>query len=551
MQSVILLLSAVLFISGCGGSDDNQGQNFSLVVNNGTGSGQYLPGKPVPIVAEEPETGKEFDQWTGDSDLLADKTKAATTLTMPQRDAQVTATFREINLGDPVALDIDAATEYQTIDGFGFFGAQDVWWGSAGNMWSDAWGEKVISDLGITIFRNEYYPPSTATDTQDADWNKQKPVVEGLKAKADKYGVDLKFIFTVWSPPADLKWQSTFSWPGDENATRNEGPVSTKNGGTLNPNKYTEYANWLKDGIALYEDLGINLYALSLQNELMFTQTFNSCTYTFDWYNQMVKDVVPKIKATYPDVKIYGSEHMLDMEGSDINWPYFYHAHLKADADAASKIDILAVHGYSDGIAPSSGSGLVERWTNHREQFSAPMNKTVWMTETSGYGEAWLTSGSTPGALSLAQDIHAGLFYGDMSAWVWWQGSQAGEIGTFNLMNGTTAAGKKYYVSKQFYRYIRPGAVRIKATSADPEVFITAFRHAVKGTYTVVVINSGTTNKLIYLDGAGLPDSYSMYRTNEGSENCTLIGTVEKGSANGFVIPAKSVITLQAGGDEL
>ena len=184
-------------------------------------------------------------------------------------------------------------------------------------MWNDTWGEKVISDLGITIWRNEWFPPSIPGAAQDANWEKQKPVVLGLKAAADKYGVSLKNIVTIWSPPSDLKWQCNFTWAGDVKATRNEVSVSTKNGGTLNPNKYYEYADWLKTCIQSYKDEGISLYALSLQNELMFRQTFNSCMYTSSWYCDLLNNVVPKIKSSYPEVKIFVAENMLEMEGKD------------------------------------------------------------------------------------------------------------------------------------------------------------------------------------------------------------------------------------------
>ena len=204
-------------------------------------------------------------------------------------------------------ITIDKSIKYQTIEGFGFFGAADVWWGNEGSMWNDAWGEKVISDLGITMWRNEIIPPSTPEVNQDADWGKQKPVVQGLKAKADKYNVKLKFIATVWSPPAELKWLCNFTWAGDENATRNAGVVTTKNGGTLNPNKYAEYADWLKSNIQNYKDAGIDLFALSLQNELMFSEPYNSCIYTTSWYNDMVNSVVPKIKTKFSNIKIFGS----------------------------------------------------------------------------------------------------------------------------------------------------------------------------------------------------------------------------------------------------
>lgn len=537
-------------LSGCG-DDEKETRLFTLTINNGTGSGEFKPQSFVTISAAIPLAGEEFDVWTGDSDVLTSTKKSVTSFSMPERDIALTATYKPIDLGPPVALSIDKSIKYQTIDGFGFFGAQDVWWGASANMWNSEWGKKVITDLGITIWRNEYFPPATPTANQDADWVKQKPVVEGLKSEADKAGVDLKFLFTVWSPPADMKWQSNFSWPGDAAASRSEGTVSTKNGGTLNPNKYTEFANWLKDGIQLYKDAGVDVYGISMQNEPMFTQSFNSCTYTFTWYNDLLINVAPKIKTGFPDVKIFGSEHMLDMEGATKNWPYFYHANIKNNSTASANLDVLAVHGYTDGVAPSSGSGLAERWTNHLEQFSTPMNKSAWMTETSGYSEQWLGTADKPGALSLGQDIHAGLYYGNISAWVWWQGSQLDGIGEYNLMNGTTT-GKKYQVSKHFYRYIRPGAVRIKATGAEAgKIFLTAYEHTNKGTMTIVVINSDNKDKRIYLDGTDIPTSFKMYRTTSGAENCQLIDTVTAGVTNAFVIPAKSIITLQAGGDSL
>jgi hypothetical protein len=42
-----------------------------------------------------------------------------------------------------------------------------------------------------------------------------------------------------------------------------------------------------------------------------------------------------------------------------------------------------------------------------------------------------------------------------------------------------------------------------------------------------------------------------MYRTTKDNDNCTEVGMIEPGAANAFTIPAKSIITLQAGGDEL
>jgi len=454
---------------------------------------------------------------------------------------------------EKVTVRIDQGQTYQVIDGFGFFGAHDVWWGNAADMWNDAWGEKIITDLGITIWRNEIYPPAIQQAQQDADWNKQLPVVRGLKAKADQHGVPLKFVATVWSPPADLKWAAQMAWAGDTEATRWEDPnVTTKNGGTLSPDKYPDYADWLNSHIRLYEDEGIDLYALSLQNEPAFSQYFNSCQYTVAWYNDLLINVVPGIKSAFPGIKIFGSENMLLTEGKDENWRWFYHSGIKANTEAAANLDILAVHGYNDGVLPTSGSELVKMWTNHTEQFAEPMDKKVWMSETSGYTESWETKDGKPGAFGLGLDIMTALNYGNISAWIWWQGSQSDGIGEYNLMKGVTP-GNKYFVSKHYYRYIRPGAVRVNATvsTEEDDLFTTAFTHDDKGTFTIVIVNAGETRS-VSIQGNNLPDEFVMYRTNaSGSEKCSLIETVKSGNDKSFVLPQNAIVTLQAGGDPL
>jgi hypothetical protein len=66
---------------------------FTLVVNNGTGSGTYDAGKRVPIAAVD-LTGYRFDRWTGDTSEVDDPNKAAAFITM-NADANVTATFKD------------------------------------------------------------------------------------------------------------------------------------------------------------------------------------------------------------------------------------------------------------------------------------------------------------------------------------------------------------------------------------------------------------------------------------------------------------------------
>ena len=157
---------------------------------------------------------------------------------------------------------------------------------------------------------------------------------------------------------------------------------------------------------------------------------------------------------------------------------------------------------------------------------------------------------ASPGAFALGLDIMSALNNGNLAGWVWWQGSEnPGKLPAwqFALMNGLIK-GKKYYVSKQFYRYIRPGAVRVGASSANSNVFVSAFEHAGAGTHTIVLANTSTSAQSVTVGGANLPASFTIYRTS-ASENALNAGDYAAGSP--LSLPARSITTLQAGGAPL
>ena len=325
----------------------------------------------------------------------------------------------------PVTVNINTSKTYQTIDGFGFFGGMKVWWGDSNprGFYTDEWLNKIIGDLGMTIWRNELYPnnpvgSTTSTSSQDANWAKQKVLVAAMKKKADDLGEPLKVILTVWSPPGEYKVTSSFGWIGDV-GTRGTTPTNnTKNGGTLNPLKYKEYAQWIIDGLNLYKAEGVDVFAISLQNEPWFSQTFNSCTYTNQWYVDLLKNCVPIIKGAFPNVKIFGSEAMLGTEADVVksNYKLFYTSSIMKDSSALKNIDVFAFHGYSNGVLATAIAQHKTLWESAYSNFSVPANKPLWMTETSGYTENWIANGSKPGALDLGIAIASSLKYGKSSA---------------------------------------------------------------------------------------------------------------------------------------
>jgi len=72
---------------------------YTLTVHSGTGDGNYIAGTVVDIDADTPPSGKQFDEWVGDTGGIANVSAASTTLTMPAADATVTATYEDAPSG--------------------------------------------------------------------------------------------------------------------------------------------------------------------------------------------------------------------------------------------------------------------------------------------------------------------------------------------------------------------------------------------------------------------------------------------------------------------
>lgn len=405
---------------------------------------------------------------------------------------------------------LDRSKTHQTIEGFGFFGGMDVWW-SSGPFHDAAWTATVIDDLGLTIHRNEYY---SEEPNQDADWAKQKSLIQALLAQAAASKEPLKFIWTVWTPPSSMKSNS-----------------SLKNGGTLLSSSYSAFGSWLVKGIDNYASVGAELYALSPQNEPLFSEPYNSCVYTAEQYRDMLKVVGPIVRAAYPKVKIFGPEHMLFGVGKDYDWDNLDPTKkVLDDATAAQYLDIFACHGYgADGATPTPGSTEAQYWAKAQQRVGAL--KPIWMSETSGYPN------TDDGALDYALSIHAALAYGHAAAWVHWQGSE-------NFLGADGLKSKKYFAAKQFYRFVRPGAKMVDASSSDAELFVTAFDHAAYGIFAVVLINTSGAAKSVSLSGAQLPTQLDRHRTSSG-EGCAKIDTVA--SSSSIDLPARSITTLVSG----
>jgi len=429
--------------------------------------------------------------------------------------AQVTVTIRPDSI-------------YQTIEGFGAHGSMDVWW-SNGPFYNAAFLNLLVDDIGMTMDRKDFYPDYEPTNdnadpnalgtfnTSGIFVNKQKGWIDALKGKADASGEPIRFIATYWTPPKWLKQNQA------------ETGLAANNKLYQTAAAFAELGEYGVATIKAYKDqCDVDLYALSMQNEPAFDEPYNSCVYTPVEYLNAFKVFGPRVHATYPNVKLFGAEHML------ANWGEF-EGQLFADATARGHIDAFAVHGYGDGVHPTPTSAAVQKW-KLASQNVFPTGKGLWMTETSGYADDW------NGAFQVAEAIYAGLRHGKMGAWVWWQLSESGGSNVYAMMaNGQP--GKRYYVHKQYARYIRPDAVMIGApVTGDDLVFAAAFHHRQNQTLSIVLINSNSASRTITLSGTSLP-TFQAYRTSSG-ENTASVGPV----TTSVTLTGSSITTLYGTG---
>ncbi len=418
-----------------------------------------------------------------------------------------------VDVGSAVTVNANLSTAYQQIDGFGAF---------------LGWGPDLlipyVKDIGMSMPRFgvidiQFEPQNDNSDVNIINldgFNLSALNIDFMKHIKEQADCVDKMIVTMWSPPAWMKKNKCLqaeSWAQDN---------------ILQPHFYEEYAESMVALIkAVKRETGIDLYAVSLQNEPQFNEPYASCVILWEQYRDLVKVVGPRFEAEGITTKLFFPEALLAQGAIDD----YIHT-LNANPVANQYMDIVAVHNYdSDGI--NVGGPGAAGWANIWSWAQETPAKPTWMTETSGHPDSW------DGALMLAGNIYNALYYGNASAWVFWSFNVTPGSEVFGLMVNTEPT-SRYYVSKQYYKYVRPGAVRVEAVSAHSDILSLAFHHDIDNTVTLILINRGSTPRIVNVTGSGLPPMFASYTTSEhrGFEQGLYV------TDGLFLTPASSLTTL-------
>lgn len=443
-----------------------------------------------------------------------------------------------------VSVSIDPTKKFQTMEGFGGFGAMKEYWASA-PFTSDDFVNTLMNDLGLTILRDNI--PSAFESTNDnndpfiTDLSKfnitTKPpghdetVNDHLDHLRKMKAAGLqKLIVSVWSPST---WMKHNNMVGNGTANTNSAPPYTNSPGAntnqLRVDMYNEFAERCVAYIKIIkQETGIDIYALSIQNEPRFSQFYASCVYDGNALRDVMKVVGKRLDDEGLATRLFLPE--------DVGWLQGVESMTKPTLDdpvARGYADIIAVHGYDfDGVTAASTSA--QTWQT-MYGWGGAYGKPLWMTETSGF------ENSHVGAMKLAKAMYTAMKYGNVSAWVFWSLS-ATTLDAYSLMSSSGEKSKRYYVSKNFYKYIRPGAVRVDAAASDANnIYALAFQHIADNSTTLVLINDAASAKAIKLAGGSLPTQFNMYVTS-ADDNAKDYGMVN--SSDAVLLPPASVVTL-------
>ncbi len=414
-----------------------------------------------------------------------------------------------------VAVELDPTQRFQTIRGFGTFefsGRQN-------------YIDYYTSDLGASAVRigligNQIEPVNDNNDPNVLDMTNLNynafdfNFYRQLKAK----GVET-FILTSWSPPAWMKRNLSLSY-GYAEAPNYE---ATDN--VLEPFYYDEFAESMVAAIRMFRDKAdIDLYALGPQNEPAFNEPYPSAVLNPIKYAELIAVIGPRLQREGLATKIYMPEQVFSQDHYSMA-QYINSLRLNTTADQSTAI--IATHGYAaDGVGEQNPTyqGWTDLWNSSQ---STNYPKELWMSETFPEYRNWQS------AFSLAGAIHGALVYGNVSLWTLWDIE-----GTLMDKGQPTAS---FYTSKNYYKFIRPGAQRIAASEEHNDLLASAFIDHKNRLLTSVLINKSAQPMKITVSGDSIPTQFDMYVTAEHI-NFKYNGTVAAGQM--IILPAKSVTTL-------
>ena len=294
------------------------------------------------------------------------------------------------------------------------------------------------------------------------------------KKAIEAAGGELLMYASPWSPPAFMKTNG-----------------SMLQGGKLKPEFYQSWANYYVKFIEAYEKEGIPIWGLSIQNEPMATQRWESCIYSAEEERDFLKNFLgPTLeKSGMGDKKVIVWDHNRDLLFERANV-------ILSDPEANKYVWGTGFHWYEDW---KDGTPMFKNVAGVNDAY--PDKKLIF---TEGCNEGYNLERLQNDDPKLAERYGKAMindFNNGTVAWTDWNillDQNGGPNHVQNLcfapVHGNTDTGKlmltrSYYYIGHFSKFIRPGAKRISTGTTANHLSSTSFLNT-DGSVVVVAMNS-------------------------------------------------------------
>lgn len=283
----------------------------------------------------------------------------------------------------------------------------------------------------------------------------------------------------------------------------------------LKYDKYAAYAQYLNEFDTFMKNNGVNLYAISVQNEP---------DYAHDWTWWSPEEMLRFMKENAGSInnRVIAPEsfsYVKNMSDPILN-----------DPQALANMDILGAHTY--------GTQYSDFPYPLFEQKGA--GKELWMTEVYYPNSETNSADRWPEALGVAEHMYNAMVEGNFQTYVWWYiRRHYGPI----KEDGTIS--KRGYSMAHYSKFVRPGDVRVDATKNPANgVYVSAYKGE-NNKIVIVAINKNTSgvNQRFTVQN-GTASAVSSWVTD--STRNLAAGSALQISGNGFSadLPAQSVTTF-------
>jgi glucuronoarabinoxylan endo-1,4-beta-xylanase len=410
---------------------------------------------------------------------------------------------------------VDWNNVHQRIDGFGASSAWRSSWTTAqadllfstnsGIIYTDNLGHNSTNNgVGLSLLRTRIAPGGTTVENS---------IMQMAQARGARVWS------APWTPPAGFK---------------SSGALDGGNylGSGANPTNLA-YARQLANYVVnMKSTYGVNLYAISIQNEPDVNHPDPGGYETCLWTSQQIHDFSTNLYNALLASNVAATMIMLPEAGK---WPdpTGLGAATVSDPVSLADVGIIGNHDYvtNNAVGDTNTPVAVNNY-----------GKAVWETEVA------LLSGSDStiaNGLYYGKRIHLFMTVAQVNAWHYWWLIAGNGVGNQGLLDNNASTTKRLFAVGQYSRFVRPGYYRMDATNTGPAL-ISAYKDPVAGNFAIVAINTNGSaiNQTFTLTNFTTVTLVTPWITSATLNLASQTAVAVTNSAFTYALPAQSIVTF-------